>query len=577
MKKNISFSILLLIASLIVCGQTYAQSTRKAPYLIYTGDNTKMQVLWQLTSTATCTIEWGTSTSYSLGNVQTSQYGNDHQHTYTIPNLTPGTKYYYRVTVNSETFAGSFYSAPNDNATSLKFFAYGDTRSHPEDHDPVAEEMIETYVADEEFQTLVISMGDLVDDGDRESHWDNQFFDPAYPNIQEMLANLPYQSCMGNHEESGILFQKYFPYPFEAGRYWSFDYGPAHFVVVDQYTTYGPGSPQLNWIANDLASTNKIWKFIHLHEPGWSAGGGHSNNTSVQNYIQPLCELYGVLMVFAGHNHYYARAEVNDVTHITTGGGGAPLRTPDPGNPYIITVAEAYHFCKVEINNSTLNFTAVKPDGTTIDAFTIENPLPVELISFAASIINNQVLLKWVTETEVSNYGFEVHRSVQGEKWDVVGFVEGHGNSNSPKYYSFVDNNVTGGKPAYRTGRYSYRLKQIDTDGKFEYSKVIEIDVGTPLNYELSQNYPNPFNPSTTIKFSIPEKGNVKLMIYNILGESVATLLNEVKEAGVHTINFSAIGGSAFGGNAYTLPSGIYFYKLESGNFLEVKKMNLVR
>jgi len=96
---------------------------------------------------------------------------------------------------------------------------------------------------------------------------------------------------------------------------------------------------------------------------------------------------------------------------------------------------------------------------------------------------------------------------------------------------------------------------------------VIEINVGTPIEYELSQNYPNPFNPSTTIRFSIPEKGNVKLIIYNILGETVATLLNEAKEAGVHTISY----------NAAELKSGIYFYKLESGNFLQVKKMNLVR
>ena len=560
MKKNISYSILILITSLMVCSPTYAQVMRKAPYLIYPGDNTKMQVLWQLTSTATSTIEWGTSTSYSTGNVQSFQYGSDHQHTYTIPDLIPATKYYYRITVNSDVYTGSFYSAPDDNATALKFFAYGDTRTNPQDHDPVAEEMIETYVADEEYQTIVISMGDLVNDGDSESDWDNQFFDPSYQNIQEMLATLPYQSCMGNHEESGILFSKYFPYPFEAGRYWSFDYGPAHFVVVDQYTSYGPGSAELNWIENDLQSTSKSWRFIYLHEPGWTAGGGHGNNTSVQNYIQPLCELYGVAIVFAGHNHYYARAEVNDVIHITTGGGGAPLRAPDPSSPNIIETIEAYHFCKVEINNSTLNFTVVTPGGTTIDEFTIENPLPVELVSFTAIVTNNQVLLKWVTETEVNNYGFDVERRVNKGKFEKIGFVEGHGNSNSPKEYSFVDINVTG-------GIYSYRLKQIDTDGKFEFSKVIEIDVGTPIDYELSQNYPNPFNPSTTIRFSLAQSGNVKLTVYNLLGEQVAELVNGLKEGGVHTINFSAS----------ELNSGIYFYKLESGDFLKVKKMSLVR
>jgi hypothetical protein len=177
---------------------------------------------------------------------------------------------------------------------------------------------------------------------------------------------------MGNHEESGELYEKYFPYPFEeGGRYWSFDYGPAHFVMVDQYVDYGAGSTQLEWIDNDLDLTDKTWKFVFFHEPGWSAGG-HSNEQDVQDYIQPLCEAYGVDMTFAGHNHYYARAWVNGVHHITTGGGGAPLRTPDPDyTPEVVATSESNHFCKVEIQGNTLTFTAVKPDGTEIDSLSI--------------------------------------------------------------------------------------------------------------------------------------------------------------------------------------------------------------
>ena len=144
-----------------------------------------------------------------------------------------------------------------------------------------------------------------------------------------------------------------------------------------------------------------------------------------------------------------------------------------------------------------------------------ESLLPVELSSFSASIIGSIVKLNWKTETEVSNYGFDIERKAGSRLSEVgnfekIGFVEGHGNSNSPKYYSFEDINLT-------TGKYSYRLKQIDTDGQFEYSKVIEVDLDAPMKYELSQNYPNPFNPITTIQFSIPQAVEVKLMIYNIL------------------------------------------------------------
>ncbi len=235
------YSFVFILITFLIGNLTYAQITRKAPYLIYNGNNTEMQVIWQLNSTDTCTFEWGTDTLYSLGNDQTYEYGSDHQHTYTITNLAAVTKYYYRVTVQQDIHTGSFHSAPDSNATSIKFFAYGDTRTYPATHNQVAAAIVEAYIADENFQSIIISVGDLVDNGNSESEWDNQFFSPAYQNIQKMLATLPYQSCMGNHEGSGVLFTKYFPYPFVAGRYWSFDYGPAHFAVVDQYTSYGPG------------------------------------------------------------------------------------------------------------------------------------------------------------------------------------------------------------------------------------------------------------------------------------------------------------------------------------------------
>jgi hypothetical protein len=192
---------------------------------------------------------------------------------------------------------------------------------------------------------------------------------------------------------------------------------------------------------------------------------------------------------------------------------------------------------------------------------------PVELSSFSAAISENGIKLKWGTETEVNNYGFEVQRSmsnVQSKSWQLLGFVDGHGNSNSPKDYSFVDENVTAGK-------HSYRLKQIDTDGQFEYSKIIEIDLGSVINYELSQNYPNPFNPSTTIRYSISENSFINLSVYNSLGEKIEELVNEVKEPGVYTVEFKA--ESVTG----KLSSGTYIYRLQANDFTQIKKMILVK
>jgi hypothetical protein len=195
-----------------------------------------------------------------------------------------------------------------------------------------------------------------------------------------------------------------------------------------------------------------------------------------------------------------------------------------------------------------------------VDGSEYIGPLPVELSSFSAVILENGIKLKWRTETEVSNYGFEILRSTKNDNWQVLGFVEGHGNSNSPKDYSFDDENAA-------TGKYSYRLKQLDTDGKFEYSKVIEVDIGSPQEFELSQNYPNPFNPSTTIRFSVSESSFINLTIFNSLGEKIEEPVNEVKEPGVHTIEL----------NAQDLPSGTYLYRIQSDSFTSTKKMILIK
>ncbi|RPJ47358.1 MAG: hypothetical protein EHM19_03075, partial [Candidatus Latescibacterota bacterium] len=241
----------------------------------------------------------------------------------------------------------------------------------------VAEGMVQAVAGDPLRQTLVLSVGDLATDGNVEDCWQIEHFDRSYPGLQAMLGSLPFQACMGNHEMAGLLFAKYFPYPFAGGRYWSFDYGPAHFTVIDQYTAYGPGSPQLAWIEADLASTTKPWRFVLLHEPGWSAGGGHENDPDVQTYLQPLFAAHDVSIVFAGHNHYYARAEVEGVEHVTTGGGGANLHTPNPAYPNVVQTARAYHYCTVEIDGGRLRFRALAPEGTLLDSLTLLAPTGV--------------------------------------------------------------------------------------------------------------------------------------------------------------------------------------------------------
>lgn len=195
---------------------------------------------------------------------------------------------------------------------------------------------------------------------------------------------------------------------------------------------------------------------------------------------------------------------------------------------------------------------------------TIDAALPVELSSFTAKVLKSGgVKLDWRTETEVNNYGFEILRSAQNDStWTKLGFVEGNGNSNSPKDYSFEDNNA-------QYGSYAYRLKQIDTDGQFEYSKIIEVDAGNiPDGFVLEQNYPNPFNPITTIKFALAETQSAKLIIYDVLGNEVAVPFNGTAEGG-------KIYAAEFDGT--NLSSGIYFYRLETEQKVENRKALLIK
>ncbi|MBK9332393.1 MAG: T9SS type A sorting domain-containing protein [Ignavibacteria bacterium] len=187
--------------------------------------------------------------------------------------------------------------------------------------------------------------------------------------------------------------------------------------------------------------------------------------------------------------------------------------------------------------------------------------LPVELSSFVSSISGNSVTLNWTTSSEINNSGFDIERSSVNGEWSKVGSVSGNGTSATPNSYSFTERNVA-------SGNYSYRLKQTDFNGNFEYFNLSnEVVIGIPAEFKLSQNYPNPFNPSTTISYEIPVDGAVSLKIFDMSGKEVMNLVDGVKNAGYYSINF----------NASNLSSGIYFYKLSANDFSSVKKMMLVK
>lgn len=210
---------------------------------------------------------------------------------------------------------------------------------------------------------------------------------------------------------------------------------------------------------------------------------------------------------------------------------------------------------------------SVNYDGWYVDDIKLSvysSIIPVELVSFSAFVNDDEVTLSWKTATELNNKGFEIERaqktSSSNLSWIKVGFVNGKGTTTEQQDYSFTDKKL-------RADSYLYRLKQIDFDGSFIYSQEIEADVTSPIIFELSQNYPNPFNPVTIIKYQLPVDEFVSLKVYDVLGSEIKTLINEFKQSGYHQVEFNASG----------IPSGVYFYKIQAGNFSSVKKMILAR
>lgn len=201
-----------------------------------------------------------------------------------------------------------------------------------------------------------------------------------------------------------------------------------------------------------------------------------------------------------------------------------------------------------------------------IDNIRFTGIVPVELTSFTGAFAGNNVELNWATASELNNMGFEIQRSVNNSDFITIAFIEGNGTTTEQKQYSYTDSKIES------RINYSYRLKQLDFNGNYEYSQVINLGFTLPLQFTLEQNYPNPFNPSTSIAYSVPVKSDVTLEVYNLIGQKINTLVQGVVEEGKHTAHL----------NASTMSSGVYIFKLtavgENGSlFTSSKKMTLLK
>jgi len=340
-----------------------------------------------------------------------------------------------------------------------------------------------------------------------------------------------------------------------------------YFASLSNWTVVGPNG-MTNWSASNTMTAGGTppemymsWSpsFVGLSTCRSVVIPDFPNNVSVDYYFRFYLDWYadpsGVVTVGIT---YDGGSTVNNLYTVSdpTGSVG-PLEVSGS----FMTPASGSENLQIEVayNGDSFNINWIAFDDMCLDYV-----VPVELTSFTAKAYANEVQLSWITATETNNQGFEVQRSKDGE-FQTIAFVSGNGTTTETHAYAYTDKDVN-------AGSYSYRLKQVDFDGTFEYSKVVEVEVSVPTVFALEQNYPNPFNPSTTINFSLPVDSKVSLKVFDVLGQEVANLVNGNLVAGLHKVNF----------NASALNSGVYMYRIEATgnngtNFTSVKKMILTK
>jgi hypothetical protein len=361
---------------------------KKRPYVIYENDKTQMKVAWQTIATpGSAVIQWGPTPDCAQGQSEVAETGSgagEHQFFYSIADLTPDALLYYKVVIDgAESYTGSFRTAPPDDATTLTFYGYGDTRDGPDHMDAVLSHLLDDVGQDPaKRQTFCLHDGDFVHRGLTEVYWDSQYFDPEYPATIEFLSTMPVIASLGNHEcykqgdadvpkaDYGKLFKKYFPYPMYSTDdfYYSFDYGPLHVATVDPYKAdITPGSAQLAWLDDDLARSMKPWKIVMVHPPFYSGNGPDNIVTKLRENIEPILQHHHIKLVVQGHQHYYSRSEKDGITYLVLGGGGGPLIKPDSSEPYYVFGKSCYHFARFEISGGEMNIRIVDDRGDLVE------------------------------------------------------------------------------------------------------------------------------------------------------------------------------------------------------------------
>lgn len=321
--------------------------------------------------TDSMTVCWATSTE-SRGTVEyretdrgerfrrVGERRNTRYHRVRLAGLRPYTRYEYRVECSGQRREGSFRTAPLPSQP-FHFAVYGDTRTQADQHARVVRS-IQRFHPDFAIQT-----GDLVENGTAEAQW-STFFAVAAP----LLQDAPYYPALGNHELGGAPYFRYFAVP----REYSFDYGNAHFMVLDSNRPREEDALQESWLREELAAGAKsTWRIVALHHTLYISSTSprrRRESAALRARLEPILQAGGVALVLSGHAHNYQHHFASGIHYVVTGGGGAPLIDLGAKTPTLVAARKAHHHCEVTIRGRRLWIRAVEPDGTTIEKFEVQ-------------------------------------------------------------------------------------------------------------------------------------------------------------------------------------------------------------
>jgi predicted phosphodiesterase len=308
-------------------------------------------VVWDTVKPSVGLVEYGLTPE--LGRITGESQAGLH-HEVQLTGLSPQSVYYYRV---DDGEVSRFRTAPASRKAGFRFAVVGDTRTNHRMHRAVVGQMVDAS------PDLVLHTGDLVESGRRSSQWDRFFW------IEEsLLRTAPFYPALGGHEERASQYLSSFTLPGNE-RWYTFEYGCAHFIALQIDGAFDPGYDQLRWLERQLGTNDSPWLFVYFHVPVYSSRSEDDLEIQLRHTLVPLFERYGVDAVFMGHQHSYERIVVNGITYIVTAGGGAPLYRLDEPEPGSQVSARAYHYLLIDVDPGRVTGTAIDRYGRAIDRF----------------------------------------------------------------------------------------------------------------------------------------------------------------------------------------------------------------